>query len=49
MDNQQLCVLDDNQLQVFMTGILGDGCITTTNSNSTYYSTNYLLVNLMVR
>lgn len=40
MDNQQLCVLDDNQLQVFMTGRLGDGCIITSNSNSTYYSTN---------
>ena len=32
--------LNENQLQVFLSGILGDGCITTTNSNSTYFITN---------
>lgn len=32
--------LSNEQLQVFLTSRLGDGCIYTTNSNSTYYSTN---------
>lgn len=40
MDNQQLSLLTRGQLQVFLTARLGDGCITTTNSNSTYYVTN---------
>ena len=40
MDNQQLHILNNNQLQVFLTGRLGDGCIVTSNSNSTYYTTN---------
>lgn len=40
MDNQQLSLLTREQLQVFLTARLGDGCITTTNSNSTYYTTN---------
>lgn len=40
MDNQQLCNLTENQKQVFLSGVLGDGSITTTNSNSTYYKTN---------
>jgi len=31
--------LNEKQLQVILSGILGDGCITTTNSNSTYFST----------
>ena len=39
-DNQQLLSLSNEQLQVFLSGRLGDGCITTTNTNSTYYSTN---------
>lgn len=39
-DNQQLQSLSNEQLQVFLSGRLGDGCITTTNSNSTYYCTN---------
>lgn len=39
-DNQQLQSLSNEQLQVFLSGRLGDGCISTTNSNSTYYSTN---------
>ena len=29
-----------SQLQVFLSGMLGDGCIATTNSNSTYYCSN---------
>lgn len=32
--------LNENQLQVILSGILGDGCITTTNSNSTLFITN---------
>ena len=32
--------LTENQLQVFLTGKLGDGCIATSNTNSTYYCTN---------
>lgn len=40
MDNQQLNFFSREQLQVFLTSQLGDGCIITTNSNSTYYSTN---------
>lgn len=32
--------LNENQLQVVLSGILGDGCITTTNTNSTYFTTN---------
>lgn len=39
MDNQQLYHLNDEQLQVFLTSQLGDGCITTSNTNSVYYST----------
>lgn len=39
-DNQQLCSLSNEQLQVFLSGRLGDGNICTTNSNSTYYQTN---------
>lgn len=40
MDNQQLHVFNERQLQIFLTARLGDGCLCTTNSNSTYYSTN---------
>lgn len=40
MDNQQLNLFNREQLQVFLTSQLGDGCITKTNSNSTYYITN---------
>ena len=40
MDNQQLCNFTREQLQVFLTSQLGDGNIHTTNSNSTFYSTN---------
>lgn len=40
MDNQQLCSLSTEQLQVFLTSQLGDGCIATSNTNSTYYVTN---------
>lgn len=40
MDNQQLSLLTREQLQVFLTSRLGDGCIYTTNTDSTYYSTN---------
>ena len=40
MDNQQLYHLSREQLQVFLTSQLGDGCIATSNSNSTYYITN---------
>lgn len=40
MDNQQLCSFTREQLQVFLTSQLGDGCIATSNSNSTYYITN---------
>lgn len=32
--------LNKSQLQIILSGILGDGCISTTNSNSTYFSTN---------
>lgn len=32
--------LSESQLQVFLSGILGDGYIHTTNSNSTYFTTN---------
>lgn len=32
--------LSENQKQVFLSGILGDGCIATSNSNSTYFTTN---------
>lgn len=38
--NQQLEQFTEDQLQVFLSGRFGDGCITTTNTNSTYYSTN---------
>lgn len=40
MGNQQLCSLNNNQLQVILSGILGDGHIATSNSNSTYYITS---------
>lgn len=40
MDNQQLYNFNNEQLQVFLTSQLGDGCICTSNTNSTYYSTN---------
>ena len=40
MDNQQLDLFTREQLQVFLTSQLGDGNISTTNSNSTYYNTN---------
>lgn len=40
MGNQQLYIFNNEQLQVFLTALLGDGCICTSNSNSTYYSTN---------
>lgn len=40
MDNQQLNLFTREQLQVFLASQLGDGCITKTNSNSFYYSTN---------
>ena len=33
-------MLNNEQLQLFLSGRFGDGCITTTNANSTYYSTN---------
>lgn len=39
-DNQQLQSLSREQLQVFLSGRLGDGSITTTNSNSTYFYTS---------
>ena len=39
-DNQQLCTLNNEQLQLFLSGRFGDGCITTSNTNSTYYTTN---------
>lgn len=32
--------LSKNALQVILSGILGDGCVSTTNSNSTYFKTN---------
>lgn len=40
MGNQQLYSLSREQLQVFLTAKVGDGCISASNSNSTYYSTN---------
>lgn len=40
MDNQQLHIFNNEQLQVFLTALLGDGCICTSKSNSTYYFTN---------
>ena len=40
MDNQQLNQLSREQLQVFLIARLGDGCIATSNTNSTYYITN---------
>lgn len=40
MDNQQLNLLTIEQKQVFYTALLGDGCIATSNSGSTYYVTN---------
>lgn len=40
MDNQQLCSLSREQLQVFISGKFGDGCIHTYQSGSTIYSTN---------
>lgn len=39
-DNQQLQSLSREQLQVFLSGRLGDGSIITTNSNSTYFYTS---------
>lgn len=42
MDNQQLYNLDNNQLQVLLTGRLGDGHLTTpkNNKSNSYYCTN---------
>lgn len=40
IDNKQLYSFTREQTQVFLTARLGDGCIATTNSNSTYYSSN---------
>ena len=37
--------LSNEQLQVFLTSQLGDGHIHTTNSHSTYYTTNSEKVN----
>ena len=40
MDNNQLYNFTREQTQVFLTGLLGDGCISTTNSGSYIYTTN---------
>lgn len=40
MDNKQLYSFNRNQTQVFLTARLGDGCISTTNSDSTIYTSN---------
>lgn len=40
MDNQQLNLLTREQSQVLLIARLGDGCISTSNTNSTFYSTN---------
>ena len=40
MDNKQLYNFTREQTQVFLTGLLGDGCISTTNSGSYIYTTN---------
>lgn len=42
MDNQQLYDLNNNQLQVILTGIFGDGCISAprSNNNKAIYSTS---------
>lgn len=40
MDNKQLYNLSEGQTQVFLTARLGDGCISTTNSGSTIYTSN---------
>lgn len=39
-DNQQLLKLSNEQKQVFLSGRFGDGCIATSNSGSTYFTTN---------
>ena len=39
MDNKQLYNFTREQTQVFLTGLLGDGCISTTNSGSYIYTT----------
>lgn len=36
--------LSENQKQVIISGLLGDGYVHTTNSNSTYYVTNCKLI-----
>lgn len=40
MDNKQLYNFNEGQTQVFLTARLGDGCIYTTNSGSTVYTSN---------
>lgn len=40
LDNKQLYNFTREQTQVFLTGRLGDGCISKTNSNSWIYTTN---------
>lgn len=40
IDNKQLYNFTREQTQVFLTARVGDGCISTTNSGSTYYSSN---------
>lgn len=42
MDNQQLYNLKNEQLQVLLTGIFGDGCLhrPNTEKHNVYYSTN---------
>lgn len=40
IDNKQLYNFTEGQTQVFLTSQLGDGCIVTSNSGSTYYLSN---------
>lgn len=42
MDNQQLCNLTNDQKQLILSGILGDGCISTpqTENSNSYFLTN---------
>ena len=40
IDNKQLYNFTEGQTQVFLTSQLGDGCIATSNSGSTYYLSN---------
>lgn len=48
MDNQQLNLLTREQSQVLLTARLGDGCISTSNTNSTFIVQIVSIKNILI-